>query len=210
MTTEGGGKNGIGVNDNRLGGEGTVKTEAGAKRIGDYLMLLQFSVFRQGFFGGLLIGCFVDFNLTGKVFRGGKGAGQKVFESGRAGTFGLGHLAGKTANAGTDDGIRPQGPFLFLVFEGFGNDLVPDRGGAGNAGGNITHGGIVVVADPNGNQTGGSPADGPVVAQVVGGAGFDGNFGVVFHYQPGAGAESLGAGVVVQQNMIDYIGSFDT
>ncbi len=53
---------------------------------------------------------------------------------------------------------------------------MPDRGGAGNARDEIgVHGGVVIVANPNGGQEFGSITDSPVVTQVVGGAGFDGD-----------------------------------
>ncbi len=43
----------------------------------------------------------------------------------------------------------------------------------------MRHGGVVKIADPGGDEVVGSVADGPVVAKVVGGAGFYGDFRVV-------------------------------
>jgi len=50
---------------------------------------------------------------------------------------------------------------------------MPNGGGTGDARGDVAHGGIVVVADPDGNQIVRSKADGPVVPQIVAGSSFD-------------------------------------
>lgn len=55
------------------------------------------------------------------------------------------------------------------------HDGVPDGGGTGNSGSNMAHGGVVIVADPNPNQVILGVADGPIIAEVVSGASFDGN-----------------------------------
>ena len=62
-----------------------------------------------------------------------------------------------------------------LVGQEEGGDFIPNRRGAGDTGSNIRHGSIVVVADPDSYQSVSGVADGPVITQVLSGAGFDGD-----------------------------------
>lgn len=99
--------------------------------------------------------------------------GFKPFFLNRAASAGQG--VGEGTNSDLDE-VGRRGEFLVgLVFKKVGHDFIPDRGSAGDTGGDLTHGRVVIVAYPDGGEQVGGVADGPVVAQVLGGAGLDGN-----------------------------------
>lgn len=80
---------------------------------------------------------------------------------GRAGSVEADHVWRRSKRRGRtvfDEGLHSPGP---------------DGGGAGYAGGYTRHGGVVIVADPGGNQEILGIAKSPVVAQIIGGAGLD-------------------------------------
>lgn len=62
-----------------------------------------------------------------------------------------------------------------LIFEEMAGEIVPNSRSAGNTRNYLTHGRIIVVADPGSNEKVWSVADSPVITKIVGGAGFDGN-----------------------------------
>ncbi|KKU26580.1 MAG: hypothetical protein UX37_C0001G0007 [Microgenomates group bacterium GW2011_GWA2_46_16] len=84
---------------------------------------------------------------------------------------------------------------------------MPDRAGTGNARGNITHRGVVVVTNPSGNEASGSITNRPVVAQIIGGAGFDGD-SFTGNVENRARTKSASAGVIIGEDVRDEKGSF--
>lgn len=79
---------------------------------------------------------------------------------------------------------------------------MPDGTGPGDAGRNRRHGGVVIVANPSGNEKVRSVANGPVVAEVIGGAGFDGDL-VRGKIENRVETKSRSTGVVVCENAVD-------
>lgn len=118
---------------------------------------------------GPLLKNFLDlFRITGSF--GFTSFGEVLHAAGAARA---GQTAGDGANVDLDQSVGDgKGGVVGIVFEKIGHDLRPDRGGSGHAGGNATHGGIVIVADPSGNKIVWGIADGPVVSKIVAGAGF--------------------------------------
>ena len=96
---------------------------------------------------------------------------------------------------------------VLLVNQNSAHDFVPDRGSTGDAGGDITHRGIVVIADPGSSQDIGSIADGPVIPKIIGGAGFDADR-AAGDDELAVGTEGVLAGVVVFQDVANNVGNF--
>lgn len=139
----------------------------------------------------------------GRAVGGGFGAGEEVF------FFGGTAVAGEGAGEGADldfgeVGGRSEGMRLIGAEEG-SDDTVPDGGGASDTGGDVAHGGVVVVADPSGDEVVGGVAEGPVVAEVVGGAGFDSDL-LTGDVEDRIEAEGTGAGLVVGEDVGDLVG----
>jgi len=92
-----------------------------------------------------------------------------------------------------------------LIFEELGSNFIPDGRGAGDAGGNIGHRRVIVVADPGGDEIVLGVADGPVVALVIGGAGFN-SYLMVGDVEEGSGAKGRDAGNSVREDVGKEIG----
>ena len=86
------------------------------------------------------------------VLRNVVGTGRAVFAFGESGIGGTG-----AETFGGDLGRASKG-FVGFVFEDFSHDLIENWGSASHAGGNIAHGGVVIVAHPDGNKKAGSVA----------------------------------------------------
>ncbi len=85
-----------------------------------------------------------------------------------------------TETSGGDLGGAGEG-LVGEVLKKISHNLVEDGGGTGHAGGHIAHRCVVVVANPDDSKIRGGVADGPVVAFVIGGAGFNRNMGMAFN-----------------------------
>lgn len=79
----------------------------------------------------------------------GFGAGKEVFIGAFAGI--AGQLAGPGTNSDFLEIFRRGESTNRLVFEKPGHDFIPDGGSTGDTGSDITHGRIVIVADPDGS-----------------------------------------------------------
>ena len=64
---------------------------------------------------------------------------------------------------------------IWLVNKKRGHDFVPDGRGAGDAGGDIGHGGVVKVTDPDCGKKVVGKTNGPVVPHIIGGSCLDGD-----------------------------------
>ncbi len=135
----------------------------------------------------------------------GENVFDEEFASGLTGVFGSGEQAGNTTDIAANYTFRLSGEVVLFVGKNVLHDLVPDRRGAGDAGGNIAHGRVVVVADPSGDQNIRSEADGPVVAHVIGGPGLDANR-FPRDNELTIRAKSADASIIVQENVADDIG----
>lgn len=83
---------------------------------------------------------------------------------------------------------RSKDVFYFGVQE-FLNSVAPNWGGASDPRGNRTHGGIVIIPNPGCDKNVLGIAKGPVVAEIVGGACFDGDL-VIWDVEYGVKAKS--------------------
>jgi len=92
-----------------------------------------------------------------------------------------------------------------LAIEEEGDDVVPHGRGAGDTGGDVAHGSVVVVADPGGDEEVFGVTESPVVAKVVGSAGFDSDL-VVGNIENGVGTEGGASGLIVGEDVGDLVG----
>ena len=82
---------------------------------------------------------------------------------------------------------------------------MPDGGSTSDTGGDVAHGSIVVVADPDGDEVVGSVANGPVISHIIGSTSFNRD-DLAGNDKLGVGAKSSGAGIVIEENVGDKIG----
>ena len=162
---------------------------------------------------GDFMGVFVDENFllltpdSVRVF-GDKGF-DEVFAA--LGAIVVGEKAGEGTDFEKDDVVRFGGERSRQVFDGLLHEDVPDGSGTGVAGFEVgAHGGVVVVADPNGDETGigsGSVANRPVVSFFFGSAGFDTDR-LSGNVEDAASAEGAGASAVIEEDVRDEKGDF--
>ena len=137
----------------------------------------------------------------------GFGAFNEEFSAGGAGVFRLGSEAGYGTDTFGNDVFWLGWPSGGFALENVGHEVVPDGSGTSDTGSEVAHGGVVIVADPSGDEEFGSVANGPVVAQIVGSAGFDRD-DLTSNDEFGVGPKSCRSGAVVLNNMRNEIGDF--
>jgi len=139
--------------------------------------------------GGLEAG-----DLLGGAVVFGLGTGNKVFFDV------LTTITSQSAGGRTDSDFDEVGGRVEVVgilgFQKKGDDFIPDGRGAGDTGGDLAHGLVIVVADPSGYQIILGVTDGPVVTHAVGSAGFDSDF-LTGDMKNRMGAKSLRAGKII-------------
>ena len=128
----------------------------------------------------------------------------KKFASGIAGIVWGRQQTGNVTDVVVDHAVGLGWKVVSSIVESVFHDLVPDRGGTGNAGGDVTHRGVVIITNPGGDQDVRGKANGPVIAEVVSSAGFNAD-GLIGNDELATGAKGADAGIIVQENVTDNV-----
>ena len=87
-----------------------------------------------------------------------------------------------TGDVDFDNGRGLEERDIFTTLEKLGHGTGPNRRSPSNTRSNTTHWRVIVIADPGRDEKVGGVTKGPVIPEIIGGAGFDGN-GIIFDIQ---------------------------